>query len=206
LIARTNRDLENAVELRFEGFAVGTDRREIHCGGDLVVAGALVFDLLVYLICNRDRVVSKDDLANSLWVGRAVSDSTLTTHIHAARQVIGNSGDEQRLIRTLQRKGFRFVGSVRDDNLLPAPGLYASSPTLPSLASAGPALNRGSAFTNMSEDPAREYFADGVTEDIITELSRLALAVRDPRETRLHLEGARDRVSHAPDEAKALAL
>jgi DNA-binding winged helix-turn-helix (wHTH) protein len=72
-----------------------------------------VFDLLIYLMQNRDRVVSKDDLIASVWNGRVVSDSTLTTRINAARKAIGDSGEEQRLIRTIIRKGFRFVGEVR---------------------------------------------------------------------------------------------
>ena len=72
-----------------------------------------VFDLLVYLVENRDRVVSKDDLIASVWGGRIVSESTLTSRINAARKALGDSGDEQRLIRTIARKGIRFVGAVR---------------------------------------------------------------------------------------------
>ena len=72
-----------------------------------------VFDLLVYLVENRDRVVSKDDLIASVWGGRIVSDSTLTSRINAARKAVGDSGGEQKLIRTIARKGLRFVGDVR---------------------------------------------------------------------------------------------
>src|SRR5436190_4944502 len=74
----------------------------------------MVFDLLVYLVQKRDRVVSKDDLIASVWGGRIVSDSTLTSRINAARRAVGDSGDEQRLIRTIARKGFRFVAEVRE--------------------------------------------------------------------------------------------
>ena len=70
-----------------------------------------VFDLLEYLIRNRERVVSKDDLIDAIWNGRSVSDAALTTRLNAARSAIGNSGEEQRLIKTLPRKGFRFVGA-----------------------------------------------------------------------------------------------
>ena len=69
-----------------------------------------MFDLLVYLVQNRDRVVSKDDLIASVWGGRIVSDSTLTSRINAARKAVGDSGEEQKLIRTIARKGLRFVG------------------------------------------------------------------------------------------------
>ena len=73
-----------------------------------------VFDVLVHLVKNRDRVVSKDDLFASVWGGRIVSDSTLTSRINAARKAIGDSGKKQKLIRTIARKGFRFVGDVRE--------------------------------------------------------------------------------------------
>ena len=81
-----------------------------------------VFDLLVYLVQNRDRVVSKDDLIALVWGGRIVSDSTLTSRINAARTAIGDSGKDQKLIRTIPRKGFRFVGAVTEqpDGVQPA--------------------------------------------------------------------------------------
>ena len=63
---------------------------------------------------NREHVVSKDDLLDAVWGGRIVSESTLTSHINAVRKAIGDSGEEQRLIRTVARKGFRFVGDVRE--------------------------------------------------------------------------------------------
>ena len=77
---------------------------------ELVAVEPQVFDLLIYLLTHRDRVVSKDDLFASVWAGRVVSDSTLTSRINAARKAIGDSGEDQKLIRTVARKGFRFVG------------------------------------------------------------------------------------------------
>src|SRR5262249_32827499 len=73
-----------------------------------------VFDLLEYLVRNRDRVVSRDDLIASIWGGRIVSESALSTRINAARTALGDSGQNQRLIRTLPRKGVRFVGPVQE--------------------------------------------------------------------------------------------
>ena len=72
-----------------------------------------VFDLLVFLVQNRDHVVSKDDLIEAVWGGRIVSESTLTSRINAARRAVGDSGENQKLIRTIPRKGLRFVGAVR---------------------------------------------------------------------------------------------
>ena len=99
----------------FEEYAFDTDRRELHRGADLVSIGPQVFDLLDYLLRNRERVVSKDDLIHAVWNGRIVSDAALTTRLNAARSAIGDTGEKQRLIKTLPRKGFRFVGAVHEE-------------------------------------------------------------------------------------------
>ena len=128
----------------FEEYAFDTDRRELHRGADVVSVAPQVFDLLDYLIRNRERVVSKDDLINAIWNGRIVSDAALTTRLNAARSAIGNSGEEQRLIKTLPRKGFRFVGPVREaqgpagaavtDNAVEPPKPALTLPDKPSIA------------------------------------------------------------------------
>ena len=97
----------------FADHTLDTDRRELRRGSEPVAVEPQVFDLLVYLLRNRDRVVSKDDLIASVWGGRIVSDSTLTSRINAARKAVGDSGEDQKLIRTIPRKGLRFVGVVR---------------------------------------------------------------------------------------------
>ena len=99
----------------FEDCVLDTDRRELRRGAEAVSVAPQVFDLLEYLIRNRERVVSKDDLIAAIWNGRVVSDAAVTTRINVARAAIGDSGEEQRLIRTLPRKGFRFVGAVREE-------------------------------------------------------------------------------------------
>jgi DNA-binding winged helix-turn-helix (wHTH) protein/pimeloyl-ACP methyl ester carboxylesterase len=100
----------NNVLFLFEDFVLDNERRELRAGGTIVPIEPQVFDLLVYLIENRDRVVSKDDLIASVWDGRIVSDSTLDSRINRARKALRDSGKEQRLIRTIARKGFRFIG------------------------------------------------------------------------------------------------
>ena len=151
-----------------------TDRRELHRGADGVSVAPQVFDLLDYLIRNRERVVSKDDLINAIWNGRSVSDAALTTRLNAARSAIGDSGQEQRLIKTLPRKGFRFVGQVRKRR---GPLTWQSPMTPPTATKPALALPDKPSiavlpFQNMSGDPEQEYFADGMVEDIITGLSR----------------------------------
>jgi len=108
----------------FENNVLDADRRELRREGQLVAVEPQVFDLLVFLIRNRDRVVSKDDLLAGVWDGRIVSESTLASRINAARRAIGDSGEQQRLIRTVARKGLRFVGEVREGHVpseVPAP-------------------------------------------------------------------------------------
>ena len=156
----------------FEEFAFDIDRRELHRGAEVVSITPQVFDLLEYLIRNRERVVSKDELINAVWNGRIVSDAALTTRLNAVRAAIGDTGEEQRLIKTLPRKGFRFVGQVRetrevaDPNPRDAPESALALPDKPSIAIAV------LPFENMSGDPEQEYFADGMVEEITTALSR----------------------------------
>jgi TolB-like protein len=131
-----------------------------------------VFDLLAFLVQNRERVVSKLELLDALWGGRTVADSTLATHINAARKAIGDSGEEQRLIRTIARKGIRFVGEVQTP---PAPGdsvPTVESPRLAATPSDRPAI-AVLPFSNMSGESEQEYFSDGISEDVITALSKL---------------------------------
>ena len=96
----------------FEGNSLDIDRRELRSGGKLVAVEPQIFDLLTFLISNKNRVVNKDDLFSAVWNGRTVSDSTVNSSINAVRKAVGDSGETQRFIRTIPRKGFRFVGTV----------------------------------------------------------------------------------------------
>ena len=152
-----------------------SERRELRCRSDLISMTPQVFDLLEYLIRNRGRVVSKDDLWASVWGGRIVSESALTTRINAVRSAVNDNGEQQRLIRTFPRKGMRFVGTVREEAAAPEPG--AALTGLSSTDGLEPTPLEGTSiavlpFTNMSGDPEQDYFADGIAEEIITALSR----------------------------------
>ena len=105
----------------FDDCVLDTDRRELRRGLHVIAVTAQVFDLLDYLIRNRGRVVSKDGLITAIWDGRVVSEAALSTRLNVARNAIGDNGQEQRLIKTLPRKGFRFVGTVREVRGVPRP-------------------------------------------------------------------------------------
>jgi TolB-like protein len=166
------------VQFLFANHTLDTDRRELRRGDTPIAVEPQVFDVLTYLLENRERVVSKDDLFASVWRGRIVSDSTLASRINAARKAVGDSAAEQKLIRTIARRGIRFVGAV--DCLPPGHAAVrdAASPreTLPLQPSTLPSFDRPAiavlAFANLSDDPEQEYFSDGISEDIITALSK----------------------------------
>jgi len=123
------------MQFYFEHHCLDVDRRELRRGSDLVAIAPQVFDLLLHLVQNRERVVSKDDLIASVWSGRIVSDSTLDSRINAVRKAVGDSGEEQRLIRTIARKGVRFVGEVREQSAPPQPDSGVQQQSQTTLAS-----------------------------------------------------------------------
>ena len=153
---------------RFGDHVLDVERRELRRGVELITLEPQVFDLLTYLVRNRDRVVSKHDLIDGVWGGRIVSDSALTTRLNAARKAVNGNGAAQRVIRTLARKGVRFVAEVTENGELEAAAVSEPSLALPDKPSIAVLP-----FANLSGDPEQEYFADGMAEEIITALSRI---------------------------------
>jgi TolB-like protein/Flp pilus assembly protein TadD len=142
---------------------------EVRRSGQRCAVEPRVFELLAYLVCNAGRLVTKDELIAKVWGGRIVSDAALSGQIKSARHAIGDDGEQQRLIRTVHGRGFRFIGEVKhaeqpqgeeprvaEERTLPLP----DKPSIAVLP-----------FTNMSGDPEQDYFADGMVEEIITALS-----------------------------------
>jgi adenylate cyclase len=160
----------------FGQYKLDADRLELWCGDDPVAVEPQVFSLLLCLIENREHVVSKDQLIEQVWNSRIVSDATMSSRINAARHAVGDDGKAQAVIRTIPRRGFRFVMEVSENaaahgtasaltgtGAAPAPGEPpGGKPTLAVLP-----------FRNMSRDAEQDYFADGVTEDLITALSSI---------------------------------
>ena len=156
---------------RFGDHVLDIQRRELRRGAEPVALEPQVFDLLVYLLRNRGRVVSKDDLIDAVWGGRIVSDSTLTSRLNAARKAVDDTGASQRVIRTVPRRGVRFIGEVSEEsdpaadaeaapvNVEPPTAARLSIVVLP--------------FVNLSNNPEEQYFADGITGELTTDLSRI---------------------------------
>jgi TolB-like protein/Tfp pilus assembly protein PilF len=159
------------VRFRFENHELESELRELTRDGVRIPMQPQVFDLLLFLVASRDRVVSKDDLVAEVWGNRPISDSALNSRINAVRKALQDDGKAQRLVRTIPRKGFRFVG---DCMVVAAPARSAAiapGPAPAVIASDRPAI-AVLAFTNMSDDPDQDYFCDGISEDILTALSK----------------------------------
>lgn len=164
----------------FEDYALDLDRRELRRSNRLVPVEPQAFDVVAHLIRERDRVVSKDDLLAAVWQGRIVSESALTTCINAARSALGDSGRAQRLIRTLPRKGFRFVGDVWEEEVV-SPTFDKGESSTAGTSNSKFVLSRTDKpsiavlpFANLGNPPDQDYFSNGITEDIITRLSRFS--------------------------------
>src|SRR5436190_2078474 len=130
--------------------------------GKLVAVEPQVFDVLHTLIRNREHVVSKDELLADVWQGRVVSDATLSSRINSARSAVGDNGEQQRLIRTVHSRGFRFVGTVVE-------GTEALADAAPQqrevVASGAPTAQGASALAPadkpVAELPPASYFGGG---------------------------------------------
>jgi adenylate cyclase len=142
---------------RFGDFTLDRDGAELRRAGEPVATEPQVIGLLSYLVENRDRVISKDELIEAVWNGRIVSDATLNSRINSVRRAVGDSGKAQSVNRTHSKQGYRFVANLQSDMTLE---ISADKPSIAVLP-----------FANLPDDPADEYFADGITEDIITSLS-----------------------------------
>lgn len=178
------------MRLAFGEYVLDPDRRELKQGPNQIALEPQVFDVLLHLIRNRDKVVTRDDLIEAVWNGRIVSESTLTSRVNAARKAVADSGEQQALIKTYPRRGFRFVADVQAiDGASPekADQVTAGKPIANGPVVDADAQKPGSEprvdwagrpaiavlpFKNLSADPEQDYFSDGITEDIIAALSK----------------------------------
>jgi TolB-like protein/DNA-binding winged helix-turn-helix (wHTH) protein/cytochrome c-type biogenesis protein CcmH/NrfG len=140
---------------RFADFEIDIARHELRRAGTAVHIEPQVFDLLVHLIRNRDRIVGKDELFDVVWEGRIVSEATLSSRISAARRALRDNGNDQGLIRTVFKRGFRFVGDVAEVSAADAALLAAEPPAVPETP-----LVEAPPFQHLGPDPDPEQRAD----------------------------------------------
>ena len=188
------------MKYRFAEFEIDLSQQELRRLGEPVHIEPQVFDLIVHLVRNHDRIVSKDELIETIWNGRIISEAALSSRINGVRRALGDNGTDQVFIRTLHKRGFRFVGHVQaisapeadvetarlvpDDAVAPGSvpvrvSVSAEVSRLDDVVSESvkaEAITRSSIavipFGNMSDDPENDYFSYGLTEDIIRLLAR----------------------------------
>jgi TolB-like protein len=161
------------VLFRFNNFSLDVGRRELRGPAGVVHVEPQVFDLLLHFAQNSKRVISKDELIENIWKGRVVSDAALNSRINSARRALGDTGEKQAIIRTIQRRGFLFAAEVATASSDQSPAPAAPAPEPPKLTLPDKPSIAVLPFQNLSGDPEQDYFADGVVEEIITGLSRI---------------------------------
>lgn len=162
----------------FGAFTADSTLFELRRNGETMAIEPLVFNVLLCLLENREKIVTRDDLTEVVWQGRCVADTTISSRIFALRQALGDSGEEQTFIRTIPRRGFRFVADVAcNDGSLRAGPENADPDAVPMEAAATDALVAHlPTLLVLPFKPASaktdKYVCDGLTEDVITNLTR----------------------------------
>jgi TolB-like protein/Tfp pilus assembly protein PilF len=167
---------------RFLDCELDLSTRELRRGGRPETLQPKVFDLIAYLVANRERALGKDELQQALWPNVIVTEASLTQAIRKARRALGDDANAPHIIRTVHGRGYRFVAALEDTAaraLAPPPGAHTHAAARP--AAVEPASTTGASrrprvavlpFVNLSSDAEQEYFSDAITQDIIDNLSK----------------------------------
>jgi TolB-like protein len=146
----------------FDNLVVEGSNYRILKQGQAVTLEPRAFDLLIYLIEHRGRVVEKEELFEQVWRRAFVTDSALTQEIRQIRQALGDQVEAPRYIETVPKRGYRFIAELNGATS-PAsafqPQVFDSLVVLP--------------FANLNNDPALDYFVEGITDLLITDLGKL---------------------------------
>jgi len=160
---------EAPASVEFGRFRILPHRREVLADGRPIELGGRAFDILMVLIEANGVVVSKDELMSRVWPGRIIEEGNLRAQIRALRMALA----DRELIRTVAGRGYQFTGVVRWR------GSSGQVPMEQKVRDAAPIVAPRLSivvlpFLNLSDDREQQYFADGITEDLTTDLSRLA--------------------------------
>ncbi len=150
---------------QFHDFSLDTRLYQLKRMNEVARVEPRVFDLLVYLTDHRDRVVPRQELLDSLWPGRVVSDTALSACLKAARKALGDNGRTQKIIKTVHGRGYQFVAPVSGDSLTPMTQTDSTGRGSGSSIAVLP-------FANASDDKEQQYFAEGIAHNIAMDLSR----------------------------------
>ncbi len=167
------------MQFEFDDFNLSTERYQLMRSGEAVRTEPQVLELLIFLIENRGRLVSRSELNDSVWHGRVVSESALSSRIKIARQVLGDNGRKQHYIRTIHKKGFTFNSDIEVREAADIDGT-ASDDAITEVEFPGKPLDRQKPtiavipFDNLAGEPTKQTICDGISEDITTTLSKIS--------------------------------
>ena len=157
---------------QFDQLTLDTDQYRLQLAGAPVPVEPLVFDLLVYLVENRHRVVTRDELLENLWTGKVVTDSALAARLKDARKAVGDSGTRQSIIKTVHGRGYQFVAEVLEAEEKPPLAQTDPEAAIETGSASGKPSIAVLPFRNLSSDTGQDYFCDGIVEDLISNLCR----------------------------------
>jgi DNA-binding winged helix-turn-helix (wHTH) protein len=174
------------MKIEFADCSLNSDSRELTRGGEPVSLEPKTFDLLMYLIQNRDRAISKDELQDAVW-GTIVTDAAMTRAVMKLRKAVGDQTDNAKIIKTVRRYGYRFVATVKEGSS----GAAAAESSRPGIAVLP--------LENMSGDPENNYFGDGIAEEILNLLAKIPTLRVASRTSAFAFRGAQENVRDIAD-------
>lgn len=167
-----------SITYRFEQFELDADRFELRVRGEPTHIEPQVLSLLLLFASNPDRLIGKDEIIEKIWGGRIVSEATVTTRIKSARRALGDDGAQQRFIRTVHKKGYRFLAEVtfvpeQSGGRAPAPPQLAGPREPPTQNIDGRPSIAVLPFRLLSAEGPFSIVADALADELISDLSRL---------------------------------
>ena len=154
---------------RVNNVEIDTSNFQLTENGAPISVEPKVFDLIVYMVTNRNRLITRQELFDNIWPGRIVSDTSLSNHIKSARKALGDDGQKQRVIKTVHGRGYQFVAETESLTEPVNTPDVSQTPTAPGDRKSIAVL----AFSDLSPERDQEYFSDGLSEELINLLAKV---------------------------------